>query len=343
MAFGFILGVWPSKLQLGQQESQPLSEPILILSALPAPALAAARGRFDAMIAPELANDIDGIAQAAEKHGARALIIGGRPRMNAAAFDRLPDTVRIVATTGVGFDHIDTAAAAARGVTVSNTPDVVTGATADMALFLMLGALRRGREYLKVMDDGWRRRINFDEMLGMDAGGRTLGIVGMGRIGRAVAYRAKAFGMKIAYHNRNRLAPDLEAGAVYYDSLDALLPHTQVLSLNAPAAGREPLVQARHIALLPRGAVIVNTGRGALIDEEAMIEALKSGHLAAAGLDVFASEPDYDLRLRDLPNVFMAPHMGSATLETRIAMSLRALENVERVLSGLPARDAVTA
>lgn len=318
-----------------------MSEPILILGALPPAALASARARFDVVAAPEMAADSEAIRQTVLRHGARALIIGGSTRMDAAAFERLPASVRIIATTGVGFDHIDIAAASAKGVTVSNTPDVVTDATADFTLFLMLGALRRGREYLKIMDDGWRRRINFDEMLGMDAGGRTLGIVGMGRIGRAVAHRARAFGMTIAYHNRNRLAPELEAGATYYDSLDALLPHAQVLSLNAPAAGATPLIGAEHIARLPDGAVIVNTGRGALIDEEALIAALQSGHLAAAGLDVFAREPDYDLRLRDLPNVFMAPHMGSATLETRTAMALRALENVDRVLSGLPARDAV--
>lgn len=319
-----------------------MPEPVLIVGALPAPALESARAKFDLYVEPRLAGDIDGIVAAIERHGAKALVIGGRTRMDAWAFDRLPRSVKIVATTSVGFEHIDIGAAQAKGVTVSNTPDVLTDATADMALFLMLGALRRGREYLQVMDAGWRRRINFDELLGMDAGVRTLGIVGMGRIGRAVAHRAKAFGMKIIYHNRNRLAPELEAGAVYFDSLDALLPHAQVLSLNAPVSGREALIRAEHIARLPKGAVIVNTGRGALIEEAAMIEALRSGHLAAAGLDVFLNEPEYDLRLRDLPNVFMAPHMGSATLETRIAMSLRALENVERVLSGQPARDPVT-
>lgn len=320
-----------------------MPEPILILGALPGPALDFARRRFDAMVAPDLAADIEGIARAVQARGAKALVVGGGTRLDAAAFDCLPVSVSIIATTGVGFDHIDIAAARAKGVTVSNTPDVVTDATADFTLFLMLGALRRGREYLQIMDDGWRRRLKFDEMLGMDAGGRTLGIVGMGRIGRAVAHRAAAFGMTIAYHNRSRLTPELEAGAKYYDSLDALLPHAQVLSLNAPAAGGPPLIGAQHIARLPKGAVIINTGRGALIDEEALIAALQSGHLAAAGLDVFASEPDYDLRLRDLPNVFMAPHMASATVETRTAMALRALENVDRVLSGLPARDAVTA
>jgi lactate dehydrogenase-like 2-hydroxyacid dehydrogenase len=319
-----------------------LPHTVLIAAALPEPAIAEARARFDARVEPLLATDIEGVLAALDAYQARALVIGGRTKMPAEIVARVPRHVKIVATTSVGFDHIDIGAAKAAGLVVTNTPDVLTAATADIAMFLMLGALRRGREYLDIIAKGWRSRIGFDEMLGMEVGTRTLAIVGMGRIGQAVAHRARAFGMPVIYHNRNRLPPDQEAGATYYPSLDALLPHAQVLSLNAPTAGSEPLIQARHLALLPRGAVLVNTGRGALVDEDAMIAALQSGHLAAAGLDVFRNEPDFDLRLRDLPNVFMTPHMGSATFETRMAMSLRALENVERVLGGEPPRDPVT-
>jgi hydroxypyruvate reductase len=175
----------------------------------------------------------------------------------------------------------------------------------------------------------------------MEVGARTLGIVGMGRIGQAVARRARAFGMPVIYHNRNRLPAALENGATYFSSLKTMLPNAQVLSLNLPAAGLKPIMDAGTIALLPPGAVLINTGRGALVDEDALIEALQSGHLAAAGLDVFRNEPAYDLRLRDLPNVFMTPHVGSATLETRTAMAMRALDNVYQALDGTRPRDLV--
>jgi lactate dehydrogenase-like 2-hydroxyacid dehydrogenase len=319
-----------------------MAHAVLIAAALPAPAVADARARFAARFEPLLAADIDGLIAALEAHQIEALVIGSRTKLTAAVFPRMPASVKIVATTSVGFDHIDIEAAARSGIIITNTPDVLTAATADITLFLMLGALRRGREYLEIIARGWRQRFGFDEMLGMEVGARTLGIVGMGRIGQAVAHRARAFGMPIIYHNRSRLPPEQEAGAKYFPTLEAMLPHAQVLSLNAPSVGSGPLIRAEHIALLPKGAVLVNSGRGALVDEDAMIAALHSGHLAAAGLDVFINEPDYDLRLRDLPNVFMTPHMGSATEETRIAMSLRALDNVGAVLDGRPAQDPVT-
>lgn len=319
-----------------------MAHAVLIAAALPAPAVADARARFAARVEPLLATDIDGMIAALEAHQARALVIGSRTKLTAAVFERLPAGLEIVATTSVGFDHIDISAASKAGIIITNTPDVLTAATADIALFLMLGALRRGREYLEIIARGWRQRFGFDEMLGMEVGARTLGIVGMGRIGQAVAHRARAFSMPIIYHNRNRLPPEQELGAEYFPTLEAMLPHAQVLSLNAPSAGAGPLIGAKQIALLPKGAVLVNTGRGALVDEEAMIAALQSGHLAAAGLDVFLNEPDFDLRLRDFPNVFMTPHMGSATEETRIAMSLRALDNVALVLDGRPPQDPVT-
>ena len=318
-----------------------MPHPVLIAAAVPPSVIESAKARFDARIEAEAAVDMDKVVDAAIAHQAQAVVIGSRTKVEAAHFARLPKSVKVLATNSVGYDHLDLPGAKAAGLMLTNTPDVLTNATADLTLFLMLGALRRGKEYLEIMAAGWRKRIGFDEMLGMEVGARTLGIVGMGRIGQAVARRAKAFGMPIIYHNRNRLPPEQEAGAIYFPTLDGLLAEAQVLCLTAPAAGSKPLIGEREIGLLPFGAVLVNTGRGALVDEDAMIAALESGQLAAAGLDVFKGEPVYDLRLRELPNAFMTPHMGSATLETRTAMGMRALENVELVLNGEPPRDLI--
>lgn len=272
----------------------------------------------------------------------RAVLISSRIRLDAAAIATLPPHLRLIATCSAGYEHVDIAAATERGIIVSNTPDVVSEATADMALFLMLGAMRRGREYAAIMDQGWRQRFGLGDMLGLDFHGKTLGIVGMGRIGQAVARRARGFGVKILYHNRRRLAPELEQGAQYFDDLRAMLPHCQILSLHTPGGRQlDSLVNASTLSLLPRGAVLVNTSRGMLVNEDDMIAALQDGQLAAAGLDVFRSEPHYDLRLRDLPNVFMMPHMGTATIETRDAMGHRALDNVADILAGRAARDAL--
>jgi hydroxypyruvate reductase len=272
----------------------------------------------------------------------RAVLISSRIRLDAAAIATLPAHLRLIATCSAGYEHIDVAAATERGILVTNTPDVVSEATADMALFLMLGAMRRGREYAAVMDQGWRQRFGLGDMLGLDFHGKTLGIVGMGRIGQAVAQRARGFGVKIVYHNRRRLAPELEHGAQYVDDLRAMLPRCQILSLHTPG-GREldSLINADTLALLPRGAVLINTSRGMLVNEDDLLAALQSGQLAAAGLDVFRSEPDYDLRLKEMPNLFMMPHMGTATVETRDAMGHRALDNVADVLAGREPRDAV--
>ena len=274
----------------------------------------------------------------------RAVLISSRIRFDAGAIDRLPQHVRLIATCSVGYEHIDVAAAAARGILVTNTPDVVSEATADMALFLMLGASRRGREYMALMDQGWRQRFGLGDMLGLDFHGKTLGIVGMGRIGQAVARRARGFGVSIVYHNPRRLDPavEQELGAQYFGDLPAMLPHCRILSLHVPGDRQlDGYIDARMMALLPRGAVMVNTSRGLLVNENDLIAALQSGQLYAAGLDVFRSEPEYDLRLRDLPNVFMAPHMGTATVETRDAMGHRALDNVAAFFAGRKPQDAV--
>jgi lactate dehydrogenase-like 2-hydroxyacid dehydrogenase len=315
-----------------------MSPTIVIAVQLPLAARARAKEQLSVVYAPQAT--VQDLWTEVERHQAVGVLIGGRSRLSPEAFAGAPKCLKVIATATVGFDHIDIAAATQAGVMVTNTPDVLTAATADLTLFLMLGACRRGKEYLEIMASGWRRPFAFDEMLGMDLAGRTLAIVGMGRIGQAVAHRARAFGMRIIYSNRNRLPPRQEGEAVYYPTLDSMLPDAQVLCLTAPGGGK-PLIAAPQLALLPDGAVLVNSGRGSLLDEDALIDALASGRLAAAGLDVFQSEPAYDLRLRDLPNVFATPHMGSATIETRTAMAMRALDNIAEAAAGEPPRDLV--
>jgi hydroxypyruvate reductase len=178
------------------------------------------------------------------------------------------------------------------------------------------------------------------EFLGLKVTGKRLGIFGMGRIGQAMAKRARGFDMQILYSNRSRLPPELELGARYFADLKEMLPLCDILAIHAPATREtDKVIDAEALSLLPKGAILVNTARGQLIDEEALLAALKSGHLFAAGLDVFRSEPDFDLRFAELPNVFLTPHIGSATVETRNAMGFRALDNIAAICSGSPAID----
>jgi lactate dehydrogenase-like 2-hydroxyacid dehydrogenase len=314
-----------------------------LLVGLPMPEEVTARCReqFDAFTT-EVPLPLDEWVRVAHEQKSEAVLSTfGRP-LRKPDLDRFPASLRIIATTSVGFDHIDILAANARGIVIANTPEVVTDATADTTILLMLGALRRARENMAIMLDGWMKRNGYRDMLGWDMTGKTLGIVGMGRIGRAVAQRARGFDMPILYHNRTRLAPELEQGARYYASLDEMLPHCQVLSLNLPGSG-VTLMTRERFALLPRGAVFVNSARGSLVDEDALLEALASGHLAAAGLDVFRNEPKFNQRFKDLSNAFLLPHVGTATIETRTAMGMRALDNIAAVLSGRPAPDEVKA
>jgi lactate dehydrogenase-like 2-hydroxyacid dehydrogenase len=314
-----------------------------LLVGLPMPAEVTARcvAQFDAVTSETPLSLDDWVRIAHEQKTEAILSTFGRP-LRKADLKRFPSSLKIIATTSVGFDHIDVAAANARGIIIANTPGVVTDATADITILLMLGALRRARENMVIMQEGWVRRNGYRDMLGWDMTGKTLGIVGMGRIGRAVAQRARGFDMPILYHNRTRLGPDLEKGASYFASLDEMLPRCQVLSLNLPGSG-VTLMTREKLALLPKGAVFVNSARGSLVDEDALLEALASGHIAAAGLDVFRNEPKYDQRFKDLPNAFLLPHIGTATIETRVAMGMRALDNIAAVLSGASAPDEVRA
>jgi lactate dehydrogenase-like 2-hydroxyacid dehydrogenase len=296
---------------------------------------ARARAAFSAIVAEEEDMTAEAAIATLEQTGAAGLFFTSSIKLDAATIARLPGTLKIAATCSVGYDHIDVPAARAHGLIVTNTPDVLTDGTADLAFMLILNACRRAHEYDALMRAGWRKRLGQATMLGVEVSGKRLGIIGMGRIGRAVAERGRGFNMEIHYHNRSRLPPELERGAIHHASIDDLLPAVDILSLHAPGgAETDRLLNAERIAKLPKGAVVVNSSRGTLIDEDALLDALKSGHLFAAGLDVFRNEPAFDLRFAELPNVFLCPHMGSATIETRNAMGFRALDNIAAVLAG---------
>lgn len=314
----------------------------LVFAALmPRDVAARARAEFDAVVA-EGENDmtVDEVIAASHTHRAEAILFTNTLPLTAEAIERLPPSVRIGATSSVGYDHIDVAAAKARDMMVTNTPGVLTECTADFAFMMLLAAARRACEYDRIMRAGWRYRIGQGDMLGVRVTGKTLGILGMGRIGRAMAQRARGFDMTVLYHSRNRLPPDQEQGARYFKNFHEMLPHCDFLSLHAPANPiTDKIVNAEALAKLKPRAVLVNVSRGGLVDEDALIDALTSGHLFAAGLDVFRSEPDHDMRFARLDNVILSPHIGSGSVETRNAMGFRALDNIASVLAGKGAID----
>ncbi|MGI9315894.1 MAG: 2-hydroxyacid dehydrogenase [bacterium] len=264
-------------------------------------------------------------------------------RFNRDVISRLPQNVQAIANFSVGVDHCDLDAAKAKGVIVTNTPDVLSDATAEIAVLCMLGAARRANEgFSMVRTDRWHD-WSPTFMLGKQISGKRFGIVGMGRVGQVTAKRVRGFDMEIHYHNRRRLDADLERGAIYHDTLEELLSVSDVLSLHCPNnPDSEGLLNADRIALLPDGAIVVNTARGTVVDDMALIDALRSGKLWAAGLDVFNGEPSgIDPAYRELDNVFVLPHLGSATLETRDAMGFRALDNLDAIFSGREPADRV--
>jgi glyoxylate reductase len=252
-------------------------------------------------------------------------------RIDADLIDQAGDSLGLIASFGAGVDHIDLAAARTRKIIVTNTPGVFTDDTADLTMALIIGVPRRLREGTALIRrqqwTGWAPST----LLGRKLGGKTLGIVGMGRIGQAVAFRARAFGLRTIYHNRHRLPQAVETmlGAEYMADLDTLLARADIVSLHCPATEQtRGLIGAERIAAMKPGATIVNTARGDLIDYEAMIEALESGHLGGAGLDVFPEEPKVDHRLVALPNVIAQPHIGSATIEGREASGEKVIANI---------------
>ena len=245
--------------------------------------------------------------------------------------------LRLLANFGAGVDHIDVASARSRGVLVSNTPGVVTEDTADMVMALILGVTRRIPEGLAVMNRGEWKGFSPTALLGGRIGGKRLGIIGMGRIGQAVARRAAAFGMQIHYHNRRRLRPETEAelGATYWESLDQMVARMDVISVNCPhTPSTFHLLNARRLKMLKPTAVIVNTSRGEVIDENALTRALRAGEIAGAGLDVFEHGTEFNPVLRELPNVVLLPHMGSATVEGRIEMGEKVILNIKTFADG---------
>ncbi|MEM6974258.1 MAG: D-glycerate dehydrogenase [Pseudomonadota bacterium] len=254
----------------------------------------------------------------------------------------LPDRLRIIANHSVGTDHVDLAAAAARGVVVTNTPDVLSDATAEIAMLCMLGAARRGAEGHNMVREGRWDFWSPAFMVGRQVSGKRFGVVGMGRVGQVTAARARGFGMEIHYHGRRRLDDAVTGGAVYHDTLESLLGACEVISLHCPASPETTgMMNADAFAAMRPGAIFVNTARGALVDEDALIEALETGPLFAAGLDVFRVEPGGNPRLAALPNVFLMPHVGSATDETRDAMGFRALDNLDAFFAGSAPGDRV--
>lgn len=258
-------------------------------------------------------------------------------RIDAALIDAASDGLRLIANYGAGTDHIDLDAARARRIMVTNTPGVFTDDTADLTLALVIGVPRRVREGVALVRSGQWTGWAPSAQLGRKLGGKTLGIVGMGRIGQAVAHRARAFGLQIVYHNRKRLpeAAERMLGATYIADLDGLTRHSDILTLHCPATpDTHHLIDARRLALLPDGASLINTARGELVDQDALIAALDAGRLAGAGLDVYPDEPRVDPRLLAHPNVMTLPHIGSATAEGRAESGMKVIANIQMWADG---------
>jgi lactate dehydrogenase-like 2-hydroxyacid dehydrogenase len=267
--------------------------------------------------------------------GADALFITPADRLDSGFFENVSPTVKIIVTYSVGFEHIDLEAAARRNIPVAYTPGINHEATADIAMLLMLGASRRAYEAQELVRTGAWKPLSPDMLLGWQVGGKVLGILGMGRVGQAVARRARGFGMKIHYYDTAELPAEIAGDAVYHENPSDLLRVSQFLSLHAPETPQtHHFLNSKTISLLPLGAIVVNAARGGLVVDDDLIAALKTGRVAAAGLDVFEGEPQLNPEYLLLKNTFLLPHIGSATIETRTAMGMLALENVDAVLSG---------
>jgi len=258
-------------------------------------------------------------------------------RIDAGLIAQAGEGLRLIANYGAGVDHIDVETARQRGILVSNTPGVLTDDTADMTMALILAVTRRLPEGLSAMQSGDWQGWSPTAFLGGRIAGRRLGILGMGRIGQAVAHRAAAFGMQVHYHNRRRLRPEIEeeTGATYWESLDQMVARMDVLSINCPhTPSTFHLMNARRLRLMKPDAVIVNTSRGEVIDENALTRMLRAGEIAGAGLDVYERGAEINPRLRELPNVVLLPHMGSATREARVEMGEKVIINIKTYQDG---------
>ena len=275
--------------------------------------------------------------------GVDALFVCVTEPLDRKTIKALPKSVQAILTLSVGTDHIDLAAAEKRGLAVLTTPGAVTDATAEIGMLLLLGAARRAHESSRLLRAGKWDIWSPTQFVGVEITGKPLGILGMGRIGRTVAQRARGFDMKVHYRNRNRLAPDLEGNAIYFNDLEGFLGASEFLVLCAPSTPEtKGFINEDTIALLPDGAIVVNIARGDLVDDDALIAALKSGKIAAAGLDVFNGEPaNIDRRYFKLPNAFLVPHIGSAAAQARTAMGMMLLDGFEALRAGEPVSNRV--
>ena len=268
----------------------------------------------------DLANQYDG------------LVVSGWDKFDENFFNKMKGKLKIIATFSVGYDHININSAKEKNIVITNTPDVLNDAVAEITIFLMLAACRKAYEGVNlVKSDNWKKvKIDFvNFVMGQSMTGKTLGIIGLGRIGRIVAKRAKGFGMKIIYHNRNKLSDKLEDGAKYYNTLNSMMPDCDFVSIHTPATSEtKNILNSEAINLLPNHAIVINTSRGSTLDDEALIEALQNKKIYAAGLDVFIDEPNVDKRYLKLDNCFLLPHIGSSNYETRDAMAMLAVKNI---------------
>jgi lactate dehydrogenase-like 2-hydroxyacid dehydrogenase len=275
--------------------------------------------------------------------GVDAILPCHTERFSAETIAALPPRVRAITNYSVGVDHVDLDAARSKGVIVTNTPDVLSDATAEIAMLLILGAARRASEGEQLVRTQQWKDWSPAFMVGTQITGKRLGILGMGRVGRVLAQRARGFDMQIHYHNRHQIAQADAPDAIFYANVEDMLGEIDILSIHCPATDQtRGLLNLERIALLNPDSIIVNTSRGAVVDDDALVNALKNGNIAAAGLDVFNGEPDHiHPAYRDLKNTFLLPHIGSATQETRVAMGLRVIDNLTAIFDDREPHDRV--
>ena len=309
---------------------------VVVTRRLPEPVETRMKELFDVTLRdPDTAMTRDELAQAMRQ--CDVLVPTITDAIDAGMIAQAGDRLKLIANYGSGVDHIDVATARSRGILVSNTPGTVTEDTADMTLALMLAVTRRIPEGLAAMQAGQWQGWSPMAFLGGRLGGRRLGILGMGRIGQAVARRARAFGCQVHYHNRKRVRPEVEAEleATYWESLDQMIARMDIISVNCPhTPSTFHLLNARRLKLLKPTAVIINTSRGEVIDENALTRGLRDREIAGAGLDVYEHGTAINPALRDLPNVVLLPHMGSATVEGRIEMGEKVIINIKTFADG---------
>ena len=302
------------------------------------------RQRYDVTVNTAAPLDREALIHA--MHDYDALCATVTDKLDADVFATPNTRVKMIGNFGVGFEHIDVAAAKAAGIRVSNTPDVLTDATADIALLLMLMTSRRAGEGERQLRAGGWKGWGTTHLMGQSLQGKTLGLIGFGRIGQATAHRAHtALGMKIAYHNRRRVDAEIEGplGATYVESADELIRTADVVSLHCPGgAETRHLINAERLKTMKPTAILINTARGSVVNEGDLAQALRDGVIAAAGLDVYEAEPKVHPDLLDLENAVLLPHLGSATVETRVKMGLRVCANIDRFFAGEPLIDEVT-